>query len=255
MVRRLSAGGSWIRTFGPSRAKPKPLSSGTEGSNPAPSSEDPAANSVQTLPPWRLPRPRRPPYFGPSRTAGAPRVASEGIVAITVDAHGCTSARWYRGTTCCRGRSSAPPGSLGPSPWGRASGSLQGRVRPCSCSPPLVTSSSILRVIARSPVGPRAPRGRCTDVRTAPAEPCEIYSRLITIEWPCPRARVRGGPREQRERERGRSCATQAMNRYSTPAMKAIEPLNDSILLRDFRQFYKTVSSERGAEYFTSLSG
>src|SRR6516164_4236031 len=53
--------------------------------------------------------PRRPPYFGPSRTARAPRVASEGIVPITVDAHGC------------RGRSSAPPGSLGPSPWGRAS--------------------------------------------------------------------------------------------------------------------------------------
>jgi len=45
------------------------------------------------------------------------------------------------------------------------------------------------------------------------------------------------------------------MNRYSPPAMKAIEPLNDSILLRDFRQFYKTVSSERGAEYFNMMAG
>jgi len=128
--------------------------------------------------------PRRPPYFGPSRAARVPRVASEGIVAMIVDAHGCTSARWYRGTTCCRGRSSAPPGSLAPSPWGRASGSLQGRVRPCSCSPPLVTSSSILKVSARSP-----------------SEPCEIYSRLITMSGRA-RARVRCGPREQRERDR-----------------------------------------------------
>jgi len=119
-----------------------PFEGGTRSSNLLCSSEESAANSVQTLPPWRLPRPRRPPYFGPSRTAGAPRVASEGIVAITVDAHGCTS--------------SAPPGSLGPSPWGRASGSLQGRVRPCSCSPPLVTFSSILRVTARSPCGDRS---------------------------------------------------------------------------------------------------
>jgi len=128
--------------------------------------------------------PRRPPYFGPSRAARVPRVASEGIVAMIVDAHGCTSARWYRGTTCCRGRSSAPPGSLAPSPWGRASGSLQGRVRPCSCSPPLVTSSSILKVSARSP-----------------SEPCEIYSRLITMSGRA-RARVRCGSREQRERDR-----------------------------------------------------
>jgi energy-coupling factor transporter ATP-binding protein EcfA2 len=51
----------------------------------------------------------------------------------------------------------------------------------------------------------RGRRGRCTEVRTAPSEPFEIYSRLITIEWPCPRARVRCGPREQRERERDRA--------------------------------------------------
>jgi hypothetical protein len=33
-----------MRTFGPSRAKPKPLSPGTEGSNPAPSSSESDAN-------------------------------------------------------------------------------------------------------------------------------------------------------------------------------------------------------------------
>src|ERR1700747_586291 len=35
---------SWMRIFGPSRAKPKPLSPGTEGSNPAPSTSESGAN-------------------------------------------------------------------------------------------------------------------------------------------------------------------------------------------------------------------
>jgi hypothetical protein len=35
--------------------------------------------------------------------------------------------------------------------------------------------------------------------------------------------------------------------------MKAIEPLNGSVLLWDFRQFYKTVSRERGTRYFTIM--
>ena len=35
---------SWMPTFGPSGAKPKPLSRGTEGSNPSPSSEESATN-------------------------------------------------------------------------------------------------------------------------------------------------------------------------------------------------------------------
>ena len=30
-----------------------------------------------------------------------------------------------------------------------------------------------------------------------------MHTQLIKIEWPCPRARVRCGPREQRERDRG----------------------------------------------------
>ena len=38
----------------------------------------------------------------------------------------------------------------------------------------------------------RGLRGCCTDVPTAPSEPYEIYSRLITIEWPCPRAHASG---------------------------------------------------------------
>jgi hypothetical protein len=37
-------------------------------------------------------------------------------------------------------------------------------------------------------------------------------------------------------------------------AMKAMEPLNDSILLWDFRQFYKTVALERGARYFSVMA-
>ena len=37
-------------------------------------------------------------------------------------------------------------------------------------------------------------------------------------------------------------------------AMKAMEPLNDSILLWDFRQFYKTEAPERGPRYFTIMA-
>jgi hypothetical protein len=36
-------------------------------------------------------------------------------------------------------------------------------------------------------------------------------------------------------------------------AMKAIEPLNESTLLGDFRQFYGTVSEDRGTRYFTVI--
>ena len=37
-------------------------------------------------------------------------------------------------------------------------------------------------------------------------------------------------------------------------AIKAMEPLNDSILLWDFRQYYKTVASERGVRYFNIMA-
>jgi len=56
-----------MRTFGPSRAKPKPLAPGTEGSNPAPSSGESVANRVGLLPaggwavsPWLAPLPQTP---------------------------------------------------------------------------------------------------------------------------------------------------------------------------------------------------
>jgi len=48
---------SWMPTFGPSGAKPKPLSPGTEGSNPALSSGESVANSIwaKAALPMRLP--------------------------------------------------------------------------------------------------------------------------------------------------------------------------------------------------------
>src|SRR6516162_7560525 len=122
--------------------------------------------------PWSPPR--RPPYFFSDRRGRLgchgwpPRGSSRSSLTRTV-VHPLDgiAERLVAG-----GRSSAPPGSLGPSPWGRASGSLQGRVRPCSCSPPLVTSSSILRVTARSPCGDRSGLARTEDtVRTSVQHP------------------------------------------------------------------------------------
>src|SRR6516225_541510 len=45
---RLAVGGSWMRACGPSRAKPKPLSPGTEGSTSGESSELLYGNWTQT---------------------------------------------------------------------------------------------------------------------------------------------------------------------------------------------------------------
>src|SRR6516165_3537559 len=79
---------------------------------------------------------------------------------------------------------------------------------------------------------PRAHRGRCTDVRTAPAEPCEIYSRLITIEWPCPRAHASGAVPASSESASG----AMSLSTFITRASSSARPIRSLVKHQEARR-------------------